>query len=300
MNSELCEPFETNTGVRQGCVLSPALFKLFVNDLPSCFNDSCEPVTLFTEKINCLLFADDLVLISESEDGLQNALNLLDDYCSKWHLFVNLTKTKVVIFNKTGRKVHHNLNFRKQLLDSSNFYTYLGLEMTASGSFTQSITKLCEKAQKVIFKIQRSFGYDLPVKVGLKLFDCLIKPILLYGCQIWGSFLFKSEMFSGIETDIFDKLSFETVHLKVLKILLGVHKNTTNIAVRGELGRYPLFIDVCKHMVKYWLKLTESTENTLLYDAYKLNMSFVLQDKDCWIKPIKSILCATNNIYYVY
>ena len=49
------------------------------------------------------MYADDLVLLSETSEGLQECLNRLNDYCNTWGLEVNVNKTKTVVFNKTGR-----------------------------------------------------------------------------------------------------------------------------------------------------------------------------------------------------
>ena len=69
------------------------------------FDESCDPVKLLERNVSCLLYANDLVLISESAIGLQNSLNILSCYCDKWKLTVNLDKTKIMIFNKAGRKL---------------------------------------------------------------------------------------------------------------------------------------------------------------------------------------------------
>ena len=53
----------SNTGVKQGCVMSPTLFNLFLTDFPDIFDDNCAPITLNNSKLNCLMFADDLVLM---------------------------------------------------------------------------------------------------------------------------------------------------------------------------------------------------------------------------------------------
>ena len=59
--------------------------------------------TLNEVKINSLLYADDLALVATSPEDLQLKLNLLHEYCKKWKLNINLSKTKIVEFNKTGK-----------------------------------------------------------------------------------------------------------------------------------------------------------------------------------------------------
>ena len=77
LTNGLTDSFISTSGVKQGCVLSPILFNLFVRDLPDSFDSSCDPVDLYDSKLSCLMFADDLVLISQSANGLQNCLNSL-------------------------------------------------------------------------------------------------------------------------------------------------------------------------------------------------------------------------------
>ena len=74
--SQACNAYR---GYRQGDGLSPMLFNIFTNDLPDIFDHSkTDPVQLDTTKLNCLLYADDLVLLSESEKGLQSCLEQLN------------------------------------------------------------------------------------------------------------------------------------------------------------------------------------------------------------------------------
>ena len=49
------------------------------------------------------MYADDIVILSESETGLQNGLDLLECYCDRWKLKVNISKTKAMLFKKGGR-----------------------------------------------------------------------------------------------------------------------------------------------------------------------------------------------------
>jgi len=55
-------------------------------------------------KINSLLCADDLIILSRSKIGSQNCLNVLSSHCETWMLKINPKKTKIVIFQKRLRK----------------------------------------------------------------------------------------------------------------------------------------------------------------------------------------------------
>ena len=66
----LTDDFDTTDGVKQGCILSPFFFNVFLSDLPSIFDNTCDPVQLNISPLQCLLYADDLIIMSESARGL--------------------------------------------------------------------------------------------------------------------------------------------------------------------------------------------------------------------------------------
>ena len=87
-------------GVRQGDGHSPLFFNIYINDIDQIFHhDVTDPVSLESTKLNCLIYADYLLLLSESEKGLQSCLDSLQSYCDRWKLKVNIDKTKVMIFS---------------------------------------------------------------------------------------------------------------------------------------------------------------------------------------------------------
>ena len=67
-------------GVRQGDNLSPALFIIFINDLPKYLDGTNDPVDLGDLTINCLMYADDVVILSTSKTELQEKLNKLENF----------------------------------------------------------------------------------------------------------------------------------------------------------------------------------------------------------------------------
>ena len=88
--------------------------------------------------------------------------------------------------------------------------------------------------------IRKGKVHNLSIECQLDLFDKIVKPILLYGCEVWGF---------GNNSII------ERVHIKFCKILLGVKKSTPDFMIYGELGRYPLDISIKLRMINYWFKL---------------------------------------------
>lgn len=71
-DNKLINFFQSYVGVRQGNHFSPNLFKLFINDLPDIFSKECDPDNLNSIDINCLMYADDVFLISVTHEGVRN------------------------------------------------------------------------------------------------------------------------------------------------------------------------------------------------------------------------------------
>ena len=186
----VCSSFETKVGVKQGCVLSPIFFNIFLSDLPGIFDSNCYPVKLNNTSLHCLLYADDLIILSESSDGLQCALDKLHQYCLKWKLIVNIDKSNIMIFNKAGRLLENStFTYGGINIQITKEYCYLGIISVPSGSLAKSILWLKEKASKAYFKIKENL-FNSSFKCSLKLFSTLVQPILGYGCEVWAPLLF--------------------------------------------------------------------------------------------------------------
>ena len=87
--------YNSLSGVRQEYNLSPLLFNLFVNYIFQELKDnSCEPIKLQQKDINCFLYADDLLILSEIEAGLNNSLQRLGKYAKRWKLKIRRRRLK--------------------------------------------------------------------------------------------------------------------------------------------------------------------------------------------------------------
>ena len=243
--------FSQERGVRQGCCMSPTLFNIYINELATILEKSTAPgLTLHDSEIKSLLYADDLVLLSPTEQGLQQNLDLLEQYCQTWALAVNMKKTKMMIFQKRSRSQGKTHIFRlgTHKLDYCTDYNYLGLKMSSTGNFHPAVNELREKARRAFYAIKRQIYIQIPIRIWLKLFESVIEPILLYGSEVWGPLTY-------LNSAQLDKHPVEIMHLEFCKSILQVHRKTTNNACRAELGRFPSYIKIQKRSIKYWLHL---------------------------------------------
>ncbi len=95
--------FDCPIGVKQGCILSPLLFSFFINELSlEIQQNGKHGVQLYPDmyELLILLFADDVILISDTVNGLQTQIDTLFQYTISWKLTVNTDKTKIVVFRK--------------------------------------------------------------------------------------------------------------------------------------------------------------------------------------------------------
>ena len=187
-------------GTEQGHPMSPELFKLYTLDFSRRIKEIENTVTvpcLNESKLSHLLWADDLILLALNEESLQILLNQLKDFCDNWGLVVNMTKTQVTVFNRSGRKLKESKIFKYGDLDieSTNEYTYLGITMSLTGTYYIAVANLRKKALRGYFALRSIVNWRF-----LKLFDSLIKPILTYGCQIWLPYLSKQEIHQLLPT----------------------------------------------------------------------------------------------------
>ena len=139
-------------------------------------------------RLNCLLYADDLVLMSNSTKGLQNALTILSQFCEDWLLNVSAKKTKILIFQKkcrksTYEKQHFFINGNK--IEIVNNYTYLGMNVSSNGHFRINKINLMEKTRRSIFATRRYLDFSkLSIHLANKIFDSLFLPILTHGSEV--------------------------------------------------------------------------------------------------------------------
>ena len=146
------EFFECAVGLKQGEVISPLLFSLFIEDFELFLQDD-QNCGLRLDDITFLLmlFADDMVILGKDINDLQNSLELLEIYCDRWGLQVNTEKTKIVVFRKRGGlRDNESWIYKNTPIEVVNEFNYLGTVFKYTGSFVLNQETLVGKGLKAL------------------------------------------------------------------------------------------------------------------------------------------------------
>ena len=187
LHNSLTNWFSSNVGVRQGDTLSPTLFNLFVNDLATEIKTLECGVKIGNKSVSILLYADDIVLISESEESLQKMLDSVHNWCQKWQLNINCSKTQIVHFRKKSESESKSkFKIGKSEIERTNTYRYLGVELNYSLDFTQTVDTLANASSRslgsLVHKHYSVNGFQ--PKVYKEVYEATVRKIMDYGAGV--------------------------------------------------------------------------------------------------------------------
>lgn len=275
--TELSEKFQTMSGVKQGCLLSPLLFSLYINDLHEYLGDG---ITIGNTNIRLLLYADDIVIMSEDAKKLQKMINNLEAYCNVWNLEVNLAKSKIMVFRKGGvLGRHEKWSYKNNEIEIVNEFCYLGMTLTPKLSFKKHVEKKNYAARNCINSTWSNLlgKQDITLNTKNQLFHAICRSIQSYGAQIWGHSHFE-------EVDGLQKY--------FLKRVLKLPKFTPNYALMLESGAED------GHLFTLNLHIRYIKQTLFKYSETRLPhiLSHILLEKNlCWAKNL-NVLGQEYNI----
>lgn len=299
LQGRLGEQFEATTGVKQGDPLSPLLFGLFIDRFEQMLADALPTcgVMLGSELLKILFYADDIVLLASSPHDLQLMLNELSNFCDMYAMSVNVKKSEVVIFDGADETSQH---YARTQSTSSTRFMYNGVELDINTSFTylgiwfdrrdgteHTCHRMYQKGRAAMFAmIKRCSDMELHnVFMRCHLFDSLVRPILNYGCEIWGpSCMQKALSLSSTNR----AAEHEAMHRWYMKRCLHVPDTVATYVVMHELRRQPIALDWLKQCIRFWNKIIQRPEDDLVRMA--LLESCQLNVGTCWAARFKACL----------
>ena len=295
LNENETEYFKCPIGVKQGDSISATLFAIYINDLVKEIRDANVGINLNLDLdfensvfINILAYADDIVLLATNETDLQFLLFIVEKWCSKWRLEVNLSKTNVMhVRGKRDKQSIFMFIFNKRLVSYCNSYKYLGVTLDEFLDYNFTADTQAESAGRalgsLIAKAIKCGG--LPYKIYSMLFECCCTSVSDYGAEIWG---FQSR--EGVSK----------IHLRAARSFLGVPKNTTSVAILAEINWLEPVNRAQIRMVRQYFRVNDMNDNRLTKKIINWDKNFSRQfpSISTWYSEVQQIFENHNILNY--
>ena len=242
--------FPIETGVRQGCVLSPILYSLFINDLALELKQQEArgiglPLRERTCRLTVLLYADDIVLLGESAEQLRQLMEVVAAYAHRWRFEVNHSKCGLMAFRPSGSpklEGRPRLSIGQQVIPWVDSYKYLGIELHSGVPFRRFRARALLAAKRAAGAVagMGMFSGKLSVPLGLQVYKALVRPQLEYCSEVWSLSPWPDA---------------ERVQVAIGRRILGCPQRMSAEAVRGELGLVSMEARFQQARVSFWGRL---------------------------------------------
>ena len=172
--------FPIKKGVKQGDPLSPLLFNSALEEIFGKLNWENKGININGEKMNNLRFADDVVLISESDEELKSMIKEINEAGQKAGLMINLEKTKTMSSNHELQIKIDNKN-----IENTNEIIYLGQTISLENRTAKEINRKIALAWKKFWQLKDIMKGPFLNDQKSKIFNSCITPVLTYSSQTW-------------------------------------------------------------------------------------------------------------------
>ncbi len=274
--------FPITSGVRQGDSLSPTLFAIYINDLVEEMKNKDTGILVGGLRIPLLLYADDIVILSENDVKAQEQLDIMTTWCKKWKMSINAKKSQIVhVRNPQRKRSSTELSCCDQVLKYVPTYKYLGFLMHEHTNPKNAIETLTSAASRSFGRIVSMFRVlkNMGVKSYETLYHSYVVPIMHYGSAVWG---YKENNDTRV------------LQNRIARYYLGVHKFTAVCATQLELDwlsvKYRRWVDI----IRYHNRLMDMKAHRLPVIIYKWDRSLKL---DSWAKEVVHILTYADMLH---
>ena len=223
MNNNIGEWFRTTVGVRQGCLLSPTLFNIFLERIMTeAMENHIGSVSVGGRNINDLRFADDIDGLAGEEDEFRNLVKCFDEKSRAAGMEISAEKTKVMTNKSEGLSSEIMVNGSK--LEVVKSFKYLGATVSDEGSKKEVVCRIAQ-ATAAMTKLSTIWkDKDLTLKTKIRLMRSLVTSIFLYACESW-----------TLNKDIEKRI--QAFDMRCYRRILGINykDHITNVEVRDRI-----------------------------------------------------------------
>lgn len=202
IGNNFSEKFPVDKGLRQGCCVSPTLFKIYVARALYQWKRKCKGmgIDIGDTCLYTLQFADDQVIIANDKDDLQYMARKLQEEYNNWGLEINTQKTKYLPIGAEPSSIQLDIDE----VASCNAYSYLGVEFDTSGKDDREIQKRITQARRIIGCLNGIlWSNEIGKQRKYNIYETLIKSCLTYGAETWKITEQNRRKLEATEMDVF-------------------------------------------------------------------------------------------------
>ena len=175
--------FQIGKGVRQGCILSPCLFKLHAEYIirNAGLEEAQAGVKIARRNINHLRYADDTTFMAKNEEELKSLLMKVKEESEKVGLKLNIHKTKMMA---SGPITSWQID--GETVETVSDFIFRGSKITADGDCSHEIKRCLLLGRKVMTNLDSIFkSRDITLPTKVCLVKAIVFPVVMYGYESW-------------------------------------------------------------------------------------------------------------------
>jgi len=254
----LTRSFKTAKGVRQGCVMSPLLFNIYMAELEERFERrGIGGVGVGNNRVWNLAYADDLVILAKNREAMLDMLQTLKRFLKERDMELNTEKSKMLVFNRKRKEKKERWEWNKKEIEEVQEFKYLGFILNKNGNCKDQIRELRRKGRMAAKKVwglgERICRNDF--KRRWNLFKYLVQSVMGYGAEIWGWE---------------EKPELEKIMCDYVRWMFGIDFCTPRYIIARELG-------LVKLNASWGIRASRFEERIKIGRAGKLA-------KECWVE----------------
>ena len=141
-----------------------------------------EGISINEQNITNIRYADDTIILADSEHQLQHMIDTLDATCEQYGMAMNAKKTKTMIVDKTPQK-QCEVNVKGQRLTQLKQYKYLGTTIEHTGQCKTEVAQRINQARIVFWEKANILKSDISMKTRIRIMMCYVFSVLSNGCE---------------------------------------------------------------------------------------------------------------------
>lgn len=292
MGGKRSKDFYINKGIKQGDSLSPTLFILIMDKIMKNTKKRTKHLqvtigytNMLPVKMEGLLYADDIILVADTQKKMQSLLNIWVEEIEKMNMNININKCKCMKIGKQEENIRNrdSIICKEEQIKMVSTCEYLGVMFTNDGKIDLEIANRARKATKIYYSLNNTIFSkgEIEQKTKLQVYNSISIPTILYGSETW-------------VTNKKHESTINAAEMKQLRRIAGKTKmdRLRSDYIRGELKQEPIEVKIKKRKLNWYGHIIRMKQTRLVkrvMEAKRYGKRRKGRPRKSWLEQIEEI-----------